>query len=90
MKPCIILSIILGLCAAGCHTTGGTETKKLQQNIARIQEASRASRADAKKIKELSRTIAVAADRQGRSLDTADHKQAILDGYFKWLQRRSQ
>jgi hypothetical protein len=86
----IILSIVLGLCAAGCHTTGGTETKKLQQNIAAIQTASRASKADAKKIKEISRTIATAADQQGRSLDTADHKQAVLEAYFKWLQRRNQ
>jgi hypothetical protein len=89
MKLHYILILTMGL--AGCRTTGGTETAVLQQNIARINEASRASRADAKKIKELSRTIAKATDHQGRSLDIADHKQAILEGYFKWLmQRRNQ
>ena len=85
----ILILTMAGL--AGCRTTGGTETAVLQQNITRINEASRASRADAKKIKELSRTIATAAGQQGRSLDIADHKQAILEGYFKWLmQRRNQ
>ena len=82
-----ILGIALMALFTGCHTQPppGADTAVIARGIATSDRATASAQGDAKQVRALAQSGDAKVREARAALDAADHKEAVLDGYFQWL-----